>query len=57
MSSYETNHGLLAQSILELLKKQFKIFVNYGHFWSFRAPVVAPMDPSPLILEVYHNPL
>ena len=57
MSSYETNHGLLAQSILELLKKQFKIFINYGHFWSFGAPMVAPMDPSPLISEVYHNPL
>ena len=40
---------------LALLRKQFKILINFGHFWSFGAPVEAPKDPWPLILEVYHN--
>ena len=42
---------------LALLRKQFKILVNFGHFWSFGAPVEAPTDPSLLILEIYHNHL
>ena len=34
---------------------KFKILVNFGHFWSFGAPVEAFTDSSPLILEVHHN--
>ena len=40
---------------LALLRKQFKIFVNFGHFWSFGAPVEVFTDPLPLILEIQYN--
>ena len=59
ISSNETDQRLLAQSVWEILRNQFKILVNFDHFWSFgapvEAPVEAPMEPSPLVLEVNHN--
>ena len=33
--------------------KKIMILVNFGHFWSFGAPVGSPRGSSSLILEVH----
>ena len=40
---------------LGVIKETIHDLINFGHFWSFGAPMEAPTEPSPLILEVFHN--